>query len=54
MIAKEIAVKKYVVKLSTEERERLDGLIRNGKHPARKLTRARILLKADAGEAAKR
>jgi hypothetical protein len=53
VIAKEIAVKKYVVKLSTEERERLDGLIRNGKHPARKLTRARILLKADAGEAAK-
>ena len=51
MIAKEIAVKKYVVKLSTEERERLDTLIRSGKHPARKLTRARILLKADAGEA---
>jgi transposase len=40
-----------VVKLSTEERERLDTLIRSGKHPARKLTRARILLKADVGEA---
>ena len=51
MIAKEIAVKKYVVKFSTEERERLDTLIRGGKHPARKLTRARILLKADVGEA---
>ena len=51
MIAKEIAVKKYVVKLSTEERERLDTLIRSGKHPARKLTRARILQKADVGEA---
>jgi Homeodomain-like domain len=49
--AKEIAVKKYVVKLSVDERERLDSLIRSGKHPARKLTRARILLKADAGEA---
>jgi len=48
---KEIAVKKYVVKLSEEERERLETLIRGGKHPARKLTRARILLKADAGEA---
>jgi transposase len=48
---KEIAVKKYVVKLSVEERERLETLIRGGKHPARKLTRARILLKADAGEA---
>jgi hypothetical protein len=50
VIAKEIAVKKYVVKLSPEERERLDSLIRSGKHAARKLTRARILLKADAGE----
>ena len=48
MAAKEIAVKKYVVKLSAEERERLDTLIQSGKHPARKLTRARILLKADA------
>ena len=51
MAAKEIAVKKYVVKLSAEERERLNTLIQSGKHPARKLTRARILLKADAGEA---
>jgi transposase len=49
--AKEIAVKKYVVKLSAEERERLNALIQSGKHPGRKLTRARILLKADAGEA---
>jgi hypothetical protein len=48
--ANEIAVKKYVVKLSVEERERLETLIRSGKHPARKLTRARILLKADASE----
>jgi hypothetical protein len=50
VVAKEIAVKKYVVKLSTEERERLEMLIRSGRHPARKLNRARILLKADAGE----
>jgi poly-gamma-glutamate capsule biosynthesis protein CapA/YwtB (metallophosphatase superfamily) len=49
--AKEIAVKKYVVKLSSEERERLETLIRSGKHPARKLNRARILLKADASDA---
>jgi hypothetical protein len=49
--AREIAVKKYVVKLSTEERARLNTLIQSGKHPARKLTRARILLKADASEA---
>ncbi len=48
---REIAVKKYVVKLSAEERERLQALIRSGKHSARKLIRARILLKADAPEA---
>ena len=32
-------------------RERLDALIRTGKHSARKLLRARILLKADASAA---
>ena len=47
MTAKQIAVKKYVVKLSDEERERLGTLIHAGKHPARQLTKARILLKAD-------
>src|SRR5580693_10056928 len=47
----EIAVKKYVVRLSAEERERLDTLIRSGKHAARKLLKARILLKADVSEA---
>jgi len=48
---KEIALKKYVVKLSDEEREQLSTLIHSGKHPARKLLKARILLKADASEA---
>jgi hypothetical protein len=52
--AEEIAVKKYVVKLTAEERKRLNTLIQSGKHPTRKLTRARILLKADAGEAGER
>jgi hypothetical protein len=51
MSAREIAVKKYVVKLSGEERERLQVLIGSGSHPARKLMRARVLLKADASEA---
>ena len=51
MTAKQITVKKYVVKLSDEERERLNTLIHAGKHPARQLTRARILLKADISEA---
>jgi transposase len=49
--AKEIAVKKYVVKLSAEERQQLDSAIRSGKHPAQRLMKARILLKADAGNA---
>jgi poly-gamma-glutamate capsule biosynthesis protein CapA/YwtB (metallophosphatase superfamily) len=49
--AKRIAVKKYVVKLTETERERLNTLINTGKHPARQLTRARILLKADSSEA---
>ena len=50
MTAKQSAVKKYIVKLSDEERERLDTLIHIGKHPARLLSKARILLKADASE----
>jgi hypothetical protein len=48
---REISVKKYVVKLSAEERERLEAMICAGKHPAQSLTRARILLKADVSEA---
>jgi hypothetical protein len=49
--ATETAVKKYVVRLSAEERARLDSVIHRGKHPAQRLMKARILLKADAGEA---
>ena len=51
MFARQVAVKKYVVTLSTQERQRLEVLIRTGTHSARKLLRARILLKADASEA---
>jgi len=51
VVEKKIAVKKYVVKLSGEEREQLDTLVRSGKHAARKLLKARILLKADVSEA---
>jgi transposase len=51
MAAKEISVKKYVVRLSGEERERLETLIRKGKSPAQRLLKARILLKADVSEA---
>jgi hypothetical protein len=38
--------KKYVVDLSAEERATLEHLLRSGKTGARKLTRARMLLKA--------
>src|SRR6266513_4468424 len=53
MAAKEISVKKYVVRLSGEERERLETLIRKGKSPARRVLKARILLKADVSDAGK-
>ena len=51
MAAKEISVKKYVVRLSGEEREQLATLIRKGKSPAQRLMKARILLKADVSQA---
>ena len=51
MAGKEIAVKKYVVRLAVEERDRLNALIRKGKRSAQLLTKARILLKADVSDA---
>ena len=51
MAGREIAVKKYVVRLSAEERERLEAMTCAGEHPAQLLTKARILLKADVSEA---
>ena len=51
MAGEEISVKKYVVRLSDEERERLEGMIRKGKSPAQRLLKARILLKAAVSEA---
>ena len=51
MAGKEIAVKKYVVRLSAEERDQLNDLIRSGKRSAQLLTKARILLKADVSDA---
>ena len=51
MASKEVAVKKYVVRLSEEERAQLDEFIRKGKRAGHVLTKARILLKADVSEA---
>jgi hypothetical protein len=50
MAAKEILVKKYVVRLSGEERERLEAVIRKGKSSAQRVLKARVLLKADVSE----
>jgi hypothetical protein len=51
MAGRYVAVKKYVVRLSADEREQLEALIGKGKSPARLLLKARILLKADVSEA---
>src|SRR3972149_6363154 len=39
---------KYIVGLTEDERTRLRGLLRGGKAPVRMVTRAPVLLKADA------
>jgi putative transposase len=44
-----LPAKKYLVDLTADERETLLQLIRKGKPSARKVTRARILLKASEG-----
>ena len=41
--------KQYHVQLTAAERQELHQMVRRGNHSARKLTRARILLKADEG-----
>ena len=43
--------KVYIVRLSGEEKKQLKEMIRKGKHPARQLTRAHILLALDGGAA---
>jgi biotin operon repressor len=43
-------MKKYIVRLSAEERDKLKKLINSGRGSARMFTRARILLKADQSE----
>ena len=45
MALKEILVKKYIVRLSDNERRQLAALIRKGSSPAHRLLKARILVK---------
>jgi hypothetical protein len=40
---------RYRVELSQAERDQLTGMLSGGKHAARKLKRAQILLSADSG-----
>ena len=42
--------KRYVVRLSTEERERLEGLVNRGREAAYRRRHAQVLLLADEGE----
>ena len=51
MTGNEIAVKKYVVRLSAEERDQLNDMIRSAKRSAQLLTKGRLLLKADVSHA---
>lgn len=51
MAGRDVAVKRYVVRLSAEERERLEALRSKGTIPARRLTKVLILLKADISDA---
>ena len=44
-----MAQEKFALRLSTEDRTRLEGLIRRGQRSARVINRARILLKTDEG-----
>ena len=51
MATRVVSVKRYVVRLSAEERGELEALISKGKSTAQRLLKARILLKADQSEA---
>lgn len=45
-----MSVKKYIVELREEEIEKIEKILRSGKHSARKLMRAHVLLKANEGK----
>jgi hypothetical protein len=51
MAREENGVKRYVVRLRAEERAHLEGMLRKGKHAAKTLVNAQILLKADVSAA---
>ena len=50
MSERNVGVKKYVVRLSEDEQRQLEEIVRKGRSPAKRLLKARILLKADVSE----
>ena len=50
MSGRDVPVRKYVVRLTEDERCRLEEMVGKGKGPAKRLLKARILLKADVSE----
>lgn len=42
-------VKKYIVKLTKDEKRQLKSMLSSGKHAAKKVLKARVLLKANQG-----
>ena len=46
----ENGIKKYVVRLSAQERQTLQAIVHKGTHPASLVMKARILLNADSSE----
>jgi transposase len=42
-------VKKYIVKLTKDEKQQLKSMLSSGKHAAKKVLKARVLLKANQG-----
>jgi hypothetical protein len=50
----EAEVKKCIARLSADEREKLESLIHKGRHPAARVLKALILLKADVSDAGER
>ena len=51
MSGRNVGVKKYVVRLTADEWRQLEDMVRKGKSPAKRLLKARILLKADVSDA---
>jgi hypothetical protein len=50
MAASELRIEKYIVRLTEAERSHLQGVLNKGKSPAKRLLKARILIKADESE----